>query len=98
WENSAWVSTGTTLYRYWLGVQSSSSSSSSASSGSSSSSASAGAGGPHLLKYVVGPAGYALLAANVPNPLTAADSIVATYADHYYEYDSANRVTRETVL
>jgi len=92
WQNGAWATTGTTLYRYWLGT---SSSSSSASSGSSSSSSSGPVSLPSLLKYVVNPASYANLAAAVGNPLTATDAQVAQYADFYFEYDGSGRVTKE---
>jgi len=59
WENGAWVSTGTTYYRYWLTVPGSSSSSSSSgptSAPSSSSSCIGAADAAHLVKYVVNPA------------------------------------------
>ncbi len=89
WENDAWATTGTTLYRYWLAGDSSSSSSSSSSAGAATYSL-------HQLKYVVLPASYDRLAA-VADPLTAPDSLVAQYADHYFEYDSSSRVTKESV-
>ncbi len=101
WGDGEWVTTGTTLYRYWLSTGSSSSSSNSSSSSSDSSSSSSW--GPswssHRLKYVVLPASYNRLAAdpNVSNPLTAPDSIVAQYADNYFAYDSEGRVTSESV-
>ena len=52
-----------------------------------------------LLKYVVNPASYARLDADtsVSDPFTASDTKVAEYADHYFEYDSEKRVTREEV-
>jgi RHS repeat-associated protein len=92
YESHAWVSTGTTLYRYWLGGPSSSSSS------SSSSSFGGGPGGPHALKYVVRPSSYDRLVADGYSPLTAPDAAVAPYADHYFEYyHHDGRVATEAV-
>ena len=54
-------------------------------------------GGAYCLKYVVGPEAYERLAAAVSDPLTATDAQVASYADHYFEYDADNKVTKETV-
>lgn len=54
-------------------------------------------GGAHLLKYVVGLEAYRRLAAAVSDPLTATDAQVASYADHYFEYDADNKVIKETV-
>jgi len=53
----------------------------------------------HGLKYVVGPEAYArMLAAQPPiTPETATDTQIASYADHYFEYDTSNRVTLEKV-
>jgi len=53
----------------------------------------------HWLKYVVGPEAYArMLAAQPPiTPETATDTQIASYADHYFEYDTSNRVTLEKV-
>jgi hypothetical protein len=48
------------------------------------------------LKYYFGPAAYARLAAAVGNPLSASDAQVAPYADHYYQYDTSQRVTLVT--
>jgi RHS repeat-associated protein len=47
------------------------------------------------LKYELSPASYARLAASVSNPLTETDSQVAAFADHYYEYDDLQQVTKE---
>jgi len=54
-------------------------------------------GSRHMLKYVVNPESYRRLAAAVADPLTATDAQVAAYADHYFEYDSTRRVTKEKV-
>ena len=69
-------------------------------SSSSSSSSSSGSGIPlHLLKFIVNPESYEKLAndPNVSDPLTTSDFYVAQYADHYFEYDSQRRVTKESV-
>src|SRR5262249_6438405 len=50
-----------------------------------------------LLKYVVNPASYARLVAASYDPLTAADSVIAPYADHYFEYDASRRCTKDVV-
>ncbi len=86
WQNSAWQDTGTTLYRYYLPQA--------ASSGSS---GAIPAQRGHLLRYVVKPSSFDRLAADpaVSDPLTAANSLVALYADYYFEFDEARRVTRE---
>ncbi|MBL7041600.1 MAG: RHS repeat-associated core domain-containing protein [Pirellulaceae bacterium] len=55
-------------------------------------------GSPHCLKYVLKPQAYALLADAVADPLTATDAQVAAYADHYFEYDSDRRVTKEIAV
>lgn len=47
------------------------------------------------LKYVVNPEAYARMVAASLNPDTATDAEVAAYADHYFEYDSTRRVTKE---
>ncbi len=47
------------------------------------------------LKYVVGPEAFARMVAASIDPLTASDSTVDGYADHYFEYDSSRRVTTE---
>jgi RHS repeat-associated protein len=92
WEDGDWVVTGTTYYRYWLQLPSESSSSSSSSSG--------GDDAPfaHLIKFILNPASYARMVADGHDPLTASDSLLSTYADNYFEYDSQRRVTRETVM
>ena len=51
----------------------------------------------HGLKYVVGPEAYARMVAAGLSPITTSDTNVAAYADHYFEYDSSKRVTREKV-
>ncbi len=65
--------------------------------------ASGGSGGvpnPPLLKYAFGPAAAARLAAYAAGVgLTAGqvpDADAAPYADHYFEYDAARRVTKHT--
>jgi RHS repeat-associated protein len=47
------------------------------------------------LKYVVNPDAFARMTAASLNPDTATDAQVAAYADHYFEYDSTQRVTKE---
>ncbi|MEM6504398.1 MAG: LamG-like jellyroll fold domain-containing protein, partial [Planctomycetota bacterium] len=48
------------------------------------------------LKYVVGPAAYAEMLADLLMPESATDGQVSGYADHYFEYDSTTRaVTKE---
>ncbi len=47
------------------------------------------------LKFVVGPEAYARIVAVGGNPLTATDSTIANYADHYFEFDDTQRVTKE---
>lgn len=47
------------------------------------------------LKYVVNPDALARMTAASLNPDTATDTQVAAYADHYFEYDSTRRVTKE---
>jgi len=49
----------------------------------------------HLLKYVVGPEAWQKLVDNSYDPLAVSDSILAQFADSYFEYDSENRVTKE---
>ena len=95
WEEGAWATTGTTLYRYYKTYGSSSSSSSSSSSGG----ITPADFGVRLLKFVVNPASYARLAADpgVTDPTTASDTIVSQYADYYFEYDSSRRVILESV-
>lgn len=50
----------------------------------------------HGLKYVLEPQSYVRLAA-VTDPLSATDNQLAQYAEHYFEYDSERRVTKEIV-
>ena len=95
WNGSAWASTGTTLYRYWvkpLPPRPGSSSSSSSGSGEQ-------ALFSHVLKYIVLPAAYDRLAAdpNVTDPVTASNEIVALYADFYFKYNADRKVERELV-
>jgi RHS repeat-associated protein len=48
------------------------------------------------LKYVFYSASHARLVAEVAaDPTTASDSAIAPYADHYFEYDSQQRATKE---
>src|SRR2546427_196760 len=51
----------------------------------------------HGLKYVVGPEAYARMVAAGITPETATDTQIGNYADHYFEYDTSNRVTLEKV-
>ena len=54
----------------------------------------------HGLKFVLGDEAFRRLEADprVTNPFTASDSIVAQYADNYYEYDSLQRVTKAVTM
>ncbi|MDP1797798.1 MAG: hypothetical protein Q8K78_09965, partial [Planctomycetaceae bacterium] len=92
WDGTSWNETGTTLYRYYSEYPNGSSSSSSSSSGEISEDDRA-----HLLKYVVLPAAYARMLTAGFNPLTVSDGIVALFADHYFEYNTDQRVTKELV-
>lgn len=89
-NGSGWIATGTTLYRYYTDP-------------APALSGPAGLPQPefplHLLKFVVLPDAFERLAADphVSDPLTANDSLVAQYADHYFEYDDDRRVKRERV-
>jgi RHS repeat-associated protein len=49
------------------------------------------------LKYVFLPQSYARMTADLGTPLSASNGAVAPYADNYFEYDSQQRVTRQTV-
>jgi RHS repeat-associated protein len=50
----------------------------------------------HGLKYDLGPAAYQALLAAGGDPLLAPDSLLAHYADHYFEYEPiTRRVTKE---
>ena len=54
----------------------------------------------HALKYQFNPESYALMVASLPagtTPDTASDTLVAPYADQYYEYNAQHQVTR-TIL
>ena len=52
----------------------------------------------HGLKFVVNPAAFARLIAATANPFQASDSVVAQFADNYFEYDSATQyVTKESI-
>jgi RHS repeat-associated protein len=52
------------------------------------------------IKYVVGPQAFERVtnAIGAGSILTAPDTVLAPYADNYFEYDAGRRVTRETVL
>ncbi len=54
-------------------------------------------GGPHLLKYVLNPESYRRLDEVEADPLAASNATLAAYADHYFEFDSSGRVTKEVV-
>ncbi|MCG8650769.1 MAG: DUF6531 domain-containing protein, partial [Pirellulales bacterium] len=47
------------------------------------------------LKYVVGPQAYADMLADNLTPESASNNDVAAYADHYFEYDTDKKVTKE---
>ncbi|MCI0361774.1 MAG: hypothetical protein L0211_25085, partial [Planctomycetaceae bacterium] len=49
----------------------------------------------HGLKYVLYPESYARFSLEVGDPLTATNTALAPYADHYFEYDSYLKVTKE---
>lgn len=51
----------------------------------------------HGLKFVIEPSTYQKMINNSVDPLTASDSIVATYADYYFEYNVDRRATLERV-
>jgi len=51
----------------------------------------------HGLKFVVEPATYAKMIAASLDPLTASNSILATYADNYFEFDGLDRVVLERI-
>ena len=51
----------------------------------------------HGLKFAVGPEAWRAMAADGINPLTATDTALAGYADHYFEYDNQRRATKEVV-
>lgn len=49
------------------------------------------------LKFVLGPDGYARMVAASLVPEAETDSVLADYADYYFEYDASRRVTLERV-
>ncbi|MEI7687131.1 MAG: hypothetical protein WCL32_19100 [Planctomycetota bacterium] len=52
----------------------------------------------HGLKYVLSPASFALAQGSLGfDPRTATNTQLASFADHYFEYDSNRRVTKEIV-
>jgi hypothetical protein len=51
----------------------------------------------HGLKFFFSPASFARLSAAVPDPLTAPDTVVAPYADDYFQYDGQHRITEAVV-
>jgi hypothetical protein len=53
----------------------------------------------HGLKYALGPEAFERLKSDpqVSDPFLATDAKVAQYADHYYEYDAQQRVTKSVV-
>ena len=55
--------------------------------------------GTHLIKFALDPGSFERLSADpgVTDPLTAPDSIVALYADYYFEWNGSRQVTREVV-
>lgn len=85
WNNSAWSDTGTTYYRYEtpLFIEGTATVNPKA----------------HLLRYILLPATFERFQndPNVSDPFTASDSLVAQYADYYYEYDDDRRCTKEIV-
>ncbi|MBX3452388.1 MAG: hypothetical protein KF777_22720 [Planctomycetaceae bacterium] len=92
-KDGQWVETGTTYYRYYPWFL----------DGSSSSSSSGGGQGltinptNHLVKFVVNPAAFERMEADGFDPLTASDSLLGLYADHYFEYNVDRQVTKELV-
>jgi RHS repeat-associated protein len=49
----------------------------------------------HGLKYALAREGYRRMVNAGLNPLTATDTQLAPYAEHYFEYDTSKRVTKE---
>jgi RHS repeat-associated protein len=82
WNGTDWETTGTTFYRHY------------APSSSSSSGSAPFAVTDHLPKYVLSPASYAKMAADIQDPSTAPDNILASYADQYFEYNDNRQVTK----
>src|SRR5262249_8794509 len=54
-------------------------------------------GYPGGLKYALGAEAYARAQAALTNAQTATNANLAPYADHYFQYDSSQRVTRHDV-
>jgi RHS repeat-associated protein len=54
-------------------------------------------GAARLIKFILEPEAYQRLDDAVADPTTASDTTVGAYADHYFEYDSDGRVTKEKV-
>jgi len=54
-------------------------------------------GNTHLIKFRVGPQAWQNMVDASLDPLTASDAVLSQYADHYYEYNTDNRVTVEIV-
>ena len=52
--------------------------------------------GQHGLKHFVGPQAFAQLQADGYDPATAADAVIARYADQSFQYDSQRRVCRRS--
>ena len=94
-SNGAWVTTGSTYYRYWKQLPLGSSSSSSS---FSSLSGAVGQVSVRLLKFVLQPTMYDQMVAAGFNPLTVSDAQLSLYADFYFEYDQQRRCTLETVM
>ena len=55
-----------------------------------------GASNPGYLKYVVSPSTYPRMGGAGLDPTTVSDATLAGYADHYFEYDTQNRVVKHT--
>jgi hypothetical protein len=51
----------------------------------------------HAIKFVVNPEAYARMETAGTPPETAADSVVAGYADYFFAYDELARVSREVI-
>ncbi|HUY35939.1 MAG TPA: RHS repeat-associated core domain-containing protein [Pirellulales bacterium] len=104
-ESGVWSSTAIQLYRWYVVAASSSSSSSGTGNSSGSSSSSSSSSGPatydlsHLPKYIVEADSYARLATafGPGDPTLAPDSLVAQFADNYFQYDNQRCVTFESV-
>lgn len=55
-------------------------------------------GDAHDLKYILEAEAFAKLSADVGNPFTASDAVVALYANNYFEYDFDDRAVLERVF